>query len=76
MSFYRFLVRTQVHLLKPSTYHHAMSSKVDSSINSAGLKSEETKALPERTVQAHEQPIIIAIKEVREFTCELLKDSS
>jgi len=53
-----------------------MSSKVDSSINSAGLKSEETKALPERTVQAHEQPIIIAIKEVREFTCELLKDSS
>ena len=50
-----------------------MSSKVDSSINSAGLKPEESKTLPERTVQAYEQPIIVAIKEVREFTCDLLK---
>ncbi|PPQ79425.1 hypothetical protein CVT25_002695 [Psilocybe cyanescens] len=40
-----------------------MSSKVDSSLNSAGLKPEQSRSLGERKIQQHEGPIITAIKE-------------
>ena len=33
------------------------------STNAAGLKPEETKALKERPVRSHEQPVIMAIRE-------------
>jgi hypothetical protein len=51
-----------------------MSSKVDSSLNSAGLKPEESKALDERPVQSHEEPIISAIKEVGGHIFQRLTD--
>ncbi|KAF9531933.1 hypothetical protein CPB83DRAFT_732373, partial [Crepidotus variabilis] len=45
-----------------------MTSQVDSSLNSAGLKPEESKALQDRSAQPHEQPVITAIKEM--YSCK------
>ncbi|KAH9486243.1 hypothetical protein JR316_0000307 [Psilocybe cubensis] len=45
-----------------------MSSKVDSSLNSAGLKPDQTKALSERKMLPQEGPIIAAIKEL--YSCK------
>jgi hypothetical protein len=64
---YRASARTSLQvfiLTAPVVASRQMSSKVDSSLNSAGLKPEESKALDERPVQSHEEPVISAIKEV------------
>ncbi|KAF8167353.1 hypothetical protein B0H34DRAFT_681547 [Crassisporium funariophilum] len=49
-------------------HRYIMSSKVDSSLNCAGLKANESQALQERSVQPHEQPVIAAIKEM--YSCK------
>lgn len=45
-----------------------MFSTTDSPLNSAGLEPEKSKALEERHVQQHEEPIIMAIKEM--YSCK------
>ncbi|KAF4612299.1 hypothetical protein D9613_004258 [Agrocybe pediades] len=45
-----------------------MSSKVDSSLNAAGLKPEETKNLPERSPNANEQPVLAGLREL--YSCK------
>ncbi|KAF9567770.1 hypothetical protein CPC08DRAFT_702941, partial [Agrocybe pediades] len=43
-------------------------SKVDSSLNAAGLKPEETKDLPERSPNANEQPVLAGLREL--YSCK------
>ncbi|KAF9486582.1 hypothetical protein BDN70DRAFT_794070 [Pholiota conissans] len=48
-------------------------TNVDSSLNAAGIKPEQSKALDERPAQPNEEPIILAIKEL--YSCKPSNDT-
>lgn len=57
------LIACNCSVIRRTTDVQYMSSKIDFSLNSAGLKPEDSRLLKERQMKTHEQPIIMAIKE-------------
>ena len=65
----RLVLRTS--LLQPRKFISVMPSSNPEAKNACGLTPAESKSLKERVPEAHEQPIVQAIKEVSSLTSYL-----